>query len=551
MLKTLLLDVVECCRVLHLSRLENRRLRAWGFESPTLRHFMVAVVKTFPAERFFGLSGLGVRRRGPALLKSGERLGAMDAMLLYLETATSSSNIGLVCRFDGPLPFEEFVRDFECRRIAGLPRFRQVVVPVPLNLGFPTWEDDPNFVLSDHLHRIDLEPPGSKRALNDAINETIGRRINLERPPWAITVVNGLEDGGAAVIILMHHCITDGAGVTKVLDALFDSSPVPFSSETPSERAAQASPLPGPLARVRRVFSDRRLRKRKRPTESASDAAHRKAVEKEQLKAFGDTMIAFMRAPGIRLPFNAPLSGGVHYGGVSFEIGDLRQIARSFGGTINDVVLAVLAGAIDRLATDLGIEVNEKFCRVYQAANARSDDEQDDWGNRLAFMPALVPLGLTDVGERLRQTAAYTQKTKERGVRAAADRMVRLFQSKLPPPLAKLGLKLMLSRALQKLGSLSKRPPGFNIYVTNVRLPEFRGYLGGRRMIGFEGYAPLVPNTGVTCAAVSYDGRIHFGMTADRVSMPDVEGFGEMIQDSFEELFAASKRAGPSPTAGP
>ncbi|MCP4643975.1 MAG: DUF1298 domain-containing protein [bacterium] len=487
-------------------------------------------------------------------MPTGERLGPMDATLLYMETATSSSNIGLICRFDGPIPFDDFVDDFKRHRIQRLPRFRQVIAPVPLNLGFPTWEDAPDFVLEHHVHRVDLEPPGSLRQLSEAVDRSLGQRIDLRRPPWDLTVVNGLADGCSAVIVNMQHCITDGVGITKILDALFDSTPAPFNTDASEEALPKPSPLPGPVERLKGVMRDRVARRRarkKRPAELPADASRRKAADKERLKAFGNTMKEFVQAPGIRLPFNAPISGRVHYGGASFDLEAFRRIATVSGGTLNDVLLTVLGGAIDRLANEHGLEVQDKFCRVYQAANVRSADEQDNWGNRLAFMPALVPLGLVDPRERLRQTAAYTKKTKELGVREVADKMVRGFQTKLPPPMAKLGLRLMLARVFQKLGALSKRPPAINIYVTNVRLPDFTAYLGGRRMTHFSGRAPLVPNTGVTCAAVNYGDLLHIGITADSESMPDVDGFSAYIHQAFDELLAASDGQASSPTVTP
>jgi len=476
---------------------------------------------------------------------AGERLSPMDATLLYLETATSSSSIGVVFRFDGPIAFDDYVKDFRNRRIQRIPRFRQVVAPVPLNLSFPTWEVDPGFDLDIHLHDIRLDPPGSDRELRSLTDRVIAQRFDFRRSPWDIFVVNGLHDGSSALIFHMHHCITDGVGFFKILQAVFDASPQPFCVDGPDESPSVAPPLPGAMERLRGAMRDRFARRAKRNTrdETASEAADRKARKKEKSKAFFIAMSEFMQAPGIRLPFNAPLSGRVHHGTVSFDLAELQQVAKALGGTINDVLLTILGGAIDRLSQELEIEVAGRNCRVYQAANARTADDHEKWGNRLAFMPAIVPLGLSDSLERLRRIADYTRKVKDSGVREAADNMVQGFQTKLPPPLAKLGLRLMLSRAMERLTALSKSPPLFNIYVTNVRMPEFNSHLGGRRIIGLTGLAPLVPNTGVTCASANYDGRLHVGITADAVTMPDVEGFVAKLTRACEDLLEAARAA--------
>jgi WS/DGAT/MGAT family acyltransferase len=482
----------------------------------------------------------------------------MDATLLYLETATSTSNIGIVCRFDGPILFEAFARDFECRRLPRLHRFRQVIAPVPLNLGYPTWEDDPNFDITQHLRQEVLDSSNSESVFSRLINAVMARRIDLQRSPWEITVVNGLEDGGAAIIIQMHHCITDGAGVPKVLDTLFDAEPNPFHSGPERKPLPQSPPLPGALTRVVRVFQDRRARRRgekahaaEAVAESPADKAVRKSEDKRRLQDFGSVMKTFMQTPGIRLPFNAPLSGRSHYSRVSFDLRNFRLIGDEFGCTINDVLLTILGGAIDRQAHELGIEVDDKFLRVYQAADTRNTDEREDWGNRLAFMPALVPLGLLDPIERLRQTTAYTKNSKSLGIRDVADKMVRRFQATVPPPLAKLGIRIMLARVFQKIGAMSKRPPGFNIYLSNARLPKFHSFLGERRMTAFTGFGPLVPNTGVTCTAVNYGDRLYVGISADSELMPNVDDFASTFRQSFEELLHVANGGGASPTVSP
>ncbi len=476
-------------------------------------------------------------------MASGERLGPLDATLLFIETASTTSTVGLICRFDGPIPFDEYVRDFRRCRIQRLPRFSQVIAPVPLTLNFPTWEDDPNFNLDDHLHEISLAPPVAERDLMAEVSRLVDPRIDFSRSPWNIYIVNGLEDGGSAVVFHMHHCVSDGVGFIKVLQGVFDFEPTPFNADAPEEPWPQAPPLPGPLRRVGRGVRDRFTRRPAKTLsdEAGADAAAQKAADKERSKAFGLTMKEFMSAPGVRLPFNAPLSGHAHHGGVSFDLEDIRAITGVFGGTVNDVLLATLGGAVERFAEGIGIEVAEKSCRIYQAANTRTRDEKGDWGNRLGFMPALVPMGLADVGERLRQVTAYTKKTKELGAREAVDKFVRAFQNKMPPALVKLGLRLTFSRPFQKLSTRSKRPPPFNIYLSNVRFPDFTAYLGERRMTSMIGLGPLALSTGVMCAAGNYGGRFFIGVTADSVTMPDVEGFCDKLEAAFDELLAAAR----------
>jgi hypothetical protein len=280
---------------------------------------------------------------------------------------------------------------------------------------------------------------------------------------------------------------------------------------------------------------------KRKPAEAAAGNTERKAADKQRSKAFGETMKEFMRSPGIRFPFNAPLSGRRHHGSVSFDLEGLRLVKNTFGGTVNDVLLSILTGAMHRIAEEIGFDTTGTYCRVYQAADTRASDEKGDWGNRLAFMPALTPLGKMDPGERMREIAAYTKKTKEQGAREVMDKFIRTFQSKSPPPLARFGLWVVFSRPFQKLSTRSKKPPPFNIYLTNVRFPEFTAYLGDCRMTAMTGLAPLALSTGVTCACANYGSHVHMGITADAVTVPDVHGFSVKLQDAFDELLAAAR----------
>ncbi|MBX7254946.1 MAG: WS/DGAT domain-containing protein [Candidatus Hydrogenedentes bacterium] len=466
------------------------------------------------------------------------RLNPMDATLLYLESPMYSSTIGLICRFEGPLAFDAYVQDFRCRRIEKLQRFRQVIVPVPFTLAHPSWEDDPGFCLDKHLRHVRLEHPGSEEQLREVSNRVLEERFDFTRSPWNIVFVDGLHDGTCVLIFHMHHSITDGMGFLKILQAVFDEGPEPFVTTGSGTGLATPRQLPGAFERTRAAFREwfaNRSRSR-RGGETALEAKERKLREKKQLLAFNSAMKELFTAKGIHLPFNAPLSGRIHHSSVVFDLDELRGIARAVPCTVNDVLLAVLAGAIDRLAHELALDVSGTCCRVYQAANTRAAHDAESWGNRLSFIPALLPLGLRDPRERLCAISAYTRKTKENGVREAADRIIRTFQAATPPPLAKLGVRVAFSQFAQALGRLNKRPPVFNLYMSNVRLPQFNTFLGGKRMTELVGLAPLVPNTGLTLTAAAFDKCVSVGILADAVSLPDVDGFAAKLTAAYLEL---------------
>lgn len=474
-------------------------------------------------------------------MEKSERLSPMDAMMLFFETSTGSCNICAVCHTEGRIPFDDFVRDFR-HRLHRLPSFRKIIVRVPFNLAHPTWESDPDFDLLEHLYHVELEPPGSEDQLRELTSEIHDIRFDFGRSPWAVYVVNGVEGDRSAVIIKFHHCMSDGIGARNIGSAIFDLEPKPLNTTPVMEVAEHPGPVPGPARRLVRAARDgfgyRRqstVPKDGRSPSPAPDGTPR--VDGKEVRAI---VREFTRAPGVRFPFNARSSGHLHTGWTSFRLDEMRAIRTALGGTVNDVLLAIVAGAIRRVAAAEGIEVEGRSLRIHQAADVRTPDRRGEWGNRVAFIPALVPLGEPDVGQLMRRISAYTGRAKAAGVRESMHAFIRRFQETLPAPLLKLALRMRFADVFRRLAKALGLPPTVNMYVTNIRWPDITLHVAGRRVVGIKPFAPLLPGVGLTCTALSYGEELHIGITADRETMRDMDTLVGFLDLAYEELGSAA-----------
>lgn len=429
----------------------------------------------------------------------------MDVVPLYLESATSHGNVGALFRFDGPISFEEYAAGFAEHRLPRLERFTQAVARTPFNLKRPTLRPAAAFDLASHLHDVRLEPPDAEQRLRAFFDDLINRHFDFRRPPWDIFIVNGLDDGRSALILHYHHCLSDGVGlVNRVFPAILDGLPAPSSPGAPGRE----EPPPG-------------------------DAGH----------TMDEVMQDFAGAPGVDLPFCRPLSGKSYHAATSFDLDALRDIRSALGGTTNDVLLAVLGGAVDALAKQAGLETSGRSCRIIQPADVRRPHEQAAEGNHLAFLPALVPLGTADAADRLRRTIAYTGRIKRSGMRGAADAYLRDLPHRLPAPLLRLAFRLLSSARLRRLGTALMPMPTVDLYLSYVRWTAGPATLAGRSLTGLTVLAPLLFNTGLCCVAFAHGGRVHIGLTADAETFPSADTFVRDMHAAFDELRALAGAA--------
>lgn len=460
------------------------------------------------------------------------RLTSMDSSFLYFEKKEATMHIGSVSVFDGEIPFEDFVAMLDSKMHL-LPRYQQIVVPDPFSLGHPTWEDDPHFNIRNHIFKVQIDAPGGEKELIDLSGRIFTPMMDRNKPLWDIYLVYGLEGKRTAMVARVHHCMVDGMSGVDLLKIILDFSPEvkPIESK-PAARPRHPQPDP-----TRRLFDsilggmqegmDRWMEFQNgllNLTKALTDDASRSAMRNISSE------LPKIASPAAPLPFNAPLGGEKRLVWNTFNFAEARAMRGALGGTVNDVVLTALSGAVARYAESHKHKIEGRNVRVMVPVSLRQEGQRGALGNLVSVLPVEIPLDLKHPVERFRYINQKTMAMK--GGRVAEG--LNLFSAlvgTLPPPM----------QALVGALSTANLPlPPFNIISTNVPGPQVPMYAMGKRMTAYYPYVPVGFGLGCGCAIMSYDQHLFFGLTADTKAMPDVERLREHLYDSFYELRKAA-----------
>jgi len=476
-----------------------------------------------------------------------ERMSGIDALLLYLERPETPINIGCTSIFDGPVSLDALVRFVESK-LPLIPRYRQRLVVPPFNVAHPTWEYDPDFDIRHHIHHAVLKR-GSETELQDLAGQIFSSLLDREKPLWDMTLVDGLRGGRSAIIARVHHCVVDGVGGVGLMNVLLDASPEP--PPQPRIKRFKAPPLPDSeaslTAGLMTSYSDLLERI------AAIQMAGLNLVEVVLENGMGMLdqlmrLVPELLTPVERLPFNRPCLGPRKAAWTEFPIAKAKAIKKVCGGTLNDVVLTLVTGAVRRYAELHGTSVENRQLRMFVPVNLRRRHSTGNGlGNCISIMPVNVPLGITDPVKLLEAVRQKTEALKSAHV-ADLIYLVGTWLGMIPTPL----------QALSGPLSVLVTEPVFNLVCTNVPGPEFPLYLLGRKMLTYYPYVPIGNEWGIGCAIQSYDRKLYFGLTADSVAAPDVARLSEFLELSFSELCRAtgvaaarSRRPRPRPSPAP
>ncbi len=459
--------------------------------------------------------------------KLSHRLSTQDAAFLYNDTEEAPMNIGSVAVFEGEISRERLVENLG-QKMHLIPRYRQRVIPAPLNLNHPTWEFDPQFDIRNHIIPVRLDPPGSDDQLRELAARLFQGKLSRDKPLWEIHLVHGLEGGRSAIVFKVHHCLVDGVSGIELLMIVLDVSqnPPPPLPPTPFE----PPPMPDTVTRFFDAAFDRLADGLKTTADiqkAVLNTVDNPASARSLSRAL-ETALPFFAVPGQRAPFNASFSGERKLAWSEYDFAEVRAIRKSCGSTVNDVVLAVLGGALSRYYEAHGQATENQVARVLTPVNLRREDERGALGNRISMILVEVPLGLRDPVERVNAIRERTERMKRDHV---ADGMGLLADSmgSLPPMLQAL------------IGTLPKPPNTVaNMVCTNVPGPMIPLYSLGHRL---EAHYPLMPiawEMGVGCAVTSYNQKLYFGLMADAKAAPDVERLGDFLTEAYVELRSAA-----------
>ena len=458
-----------------------------------------------------------------------DRLSAIDASFLHQEKEASHMHVGALVVFEGPVPPREDLRAHIESRLRLVPRYRQKLAFPRFEMGRPFWVDDPNFNLDYHVRHTALPSPGSEEQLRHLVGRIFSQRLDRSKPLWELWVVQGLEDGRFALISKTHHALVDGVSGVDIATVLFDLSPVP--AELPEDDGWTAEPEPSGADLVAEGVKGL-LRT---PFDLAGDAIGaaqhpRHTVERvrEAAEGLGEVIWAGLN-PAPEVPLNVEIGPHRRVWWVESRLEHFKEIKDALGGTVNDAVLAVVAGALGRWLHDRGVRTEGLELSALVPVSIRSDQERGELGNRIAAMRGPLPVYVSDPVERLAIVQESMGSLKD-SKQALGAEVIAGLQDFAPPTLLAQASRLNFSTRL------------FNLIVTNVPGPQFPLYLLGREMERIVPIAFLPENHALAIAIMSYNGKVDFGLLADYDAMPDLEAIGDYLEQSLAELQKAARK---------
>jgi diacylglycerol O-acyltransferase / wax synthase len=458
----------------------------------------------------------------------GDRLTAVDASFLAQEGPTSHMHVGAVMIFDGPPPAYDDLADHVRTRLHLVPRFRQKLAFPPLETGRPLWVDDPNFNLEYHVRDTALPAPGSEEQLRALAARVHSQALDRTKPLWEMWLVQGLEGGRFALLSKTHHALVDGVSGVDLATVLFDLQPTPADiehSDTPWQPRRTPSGLDMAARGVRAMFglpfdaAARAVGAAARPIDAL-------AGTREALEGIGEVVWAGLN-PAPETPLNVEIGPHRRFLWVRHELSDFKRVKDAFGGTVNDVVLAVVSGALQRWLRSRGVRTEGLELRALVPVSIRARDEHLQLGNRLAAMRAPLPVYVEDPVTRLRVVRQAMDGLKE-SKQAVGAEVLAGMQALAPPTVLAQASRLNFSTRL------------FNLLVTNVPGPQVPLYVLGRRLEDLFPVAFLPKRHALAVAVMSYDGGMDFGLLGDYDAMPDIERLAGMFDESLAELLGAA-----------
>jgi diacylglycerol O-acyltransferase / wax synthase len=472
-----------------------------------------------------------------------DRLSSFDTSFLANEKDNAHMAIGAVLVFDGPAPAEEEFLAQIRSRLHLLPRLRQRLLTPPLGLGTPFWVDDETFDVRRHVGHATLPAPGGDAELRALAGELYGPALDRRKPLWELTLVDGFAgDAGFAVVYKTHHAMADGISAVDIGMLLFDVEPDapppapeqpwrPHRSPTGAGLAGHAAT--GVLATVRRL-----TRWLTRAVRDPADASHRAG---DGLAGLWEVTWNLLRAAP-RVPLN-PRGVGPRrdFAWATFDLPEFKRIKNELGGTVNDVSLAVAAGALRRFLAEDEVAIDGLELKALVPVSIRTVDEHGELGNKLTAMRGPLPVGLADPIARLRTISAAMDGLKASKQPLGAEAIWGLndwFRDFAPPVLLAPTAAVNFSTRL------------FNLLVTNFPGPQVPFYALGRELTAIHPVGFLARRHGLAVAILSYNGRVSFGLLADPDSVPGADRLAAHLAAAVAELGAAATEAA-SPLASP
>ena len=466
-----------------------------------------------------------------------DRMSPLDASFLHVENHVNHMHIGSVAIFEGPPPPYEDLINMIASKLHKVPRYRQRVHFVPLELGRPMWVDDSHFNIQYHLRHTALPPPGGEEELRNLVGRVMAQQLDRHKPLWELWMVEGLEGGRWATVSKTHHCMVDGVSGTDLMAVMMDASPSPDVEEADHW---EPEPQPSRLDLVRNALFERTVSPYERiRTVRAALRAPRRLMA--QAKEFGTSLGTFSSLLGVKdveTSLNGPIGPHRRYVWAASTLERIKQIRSQHGGTVNDVVLAAITNGFRNLLQSRGepVEANH-VVRTMVPVSVRAPSARGVYNNQVSAMFAELPVGIADPVARLSAIHDQMKGLKEHKQAMAAEALTSL-SGFTPPMLLALGGRLFARAAQTSIQTVTTNVPG----------PPRPLYAVGKRLLTAYPYVPLAGSVRIGIAIFSYAGQINFGITGDWETAADIDVLARGIEEGIEELLeaGASERA-PAP----
>jgi WS/DGAT/MGAT family acyltransferase len=473
-----------------------------------------------------------------------QRLTGLDATFLYLETPSNHMHVASTCVFDpasvpGGYSFEK-VKALVEDRLPLLPPFRRRLVEIPFQIHHPLWIEDPDFDIDYHVRRAALPAPGGDQELADFAAEVHGRPLDRRRPLWEMYVVEGLENGMIATVTKTHHAAIDGVSGAELTVNLLDLQPEPTPVAEELHAGWKADRVPTDVELVGFALN---------------------SLARQPLKAFKSARRTLEMAWGLRqrnrqpgvnpppAPFSAPrtsLNASItphrRFAYTQVSLDDVKQVKNALGGTVNDVVLALCAGALKQYLADNG-EYPDRPLVGMVPVSVRTEDQKGAMGNRVSSMLVSLATDVEDPIERLHAISDGTKHAKDQEKAIGAEFLTDWTEFAAPAVAAR------AARLYSTMRLADRHNPFFNVTISNVPGPNFPLYSAGARMVAMYPMGPVAEGGGLNMTVMSYMGSMFFGLVACRETVPNVWQIAHYLNDALEELKKAADRAAHSAPA--
>ncbi|GAA0859084.1 wax ester/triacylglycerol synthase family O-acyltransferase [Aliiglaciecola litoralis] len=463
-----------------------------------------------------------------------EELSGLDASFLYLETEKIPMHIGGVAILEGSMQFDDFFSFIE-KRVHLVDKLTQKLVNVPMSIDKPYWVEDPNFDLKQHVRRTSLPAPGSWKELRYLASQHFSNVMDRNRPLWEFIFVEGLDNvsqvpkGSVALISKVHHAGFDGKSGADLMAMLFDISPTPRPVPPPTPKVRDD--VPGALGLMARSAYNLATKPGKLPGLLwESSKATFKAGYLSQVHGIKMPTLPFS-AP--RTPFNDIVEQERKWNSALLDLQRVKSLRYIVAGaTLNDVVLAICAGALRRYLLEKD-QLPDKPLVAMVPVSTRSAEEKNAMGNQVSAMYIQLATDIEDPIKRLEKIHINTLVGKL--YQDAIDAKSLMGFAELIP----FGLAGAASRLYSRAALAKRHKPFFNLVITNVPGPNLPLYLGGHKLLANMGTAPIFDGMGLILPVLSYNGTITISPTSAKNLMPDLDNFTKYLLDSANELEAA------------